>query len=259
MDVVILAGGFGTRISEESQYVPKPLIEIGGKPIIVHIMSIFYKYGFNNFIICAGYKAYKLKEYFSNFWLHNSNIEINISPKNINKIKILNSTTESWNVKVIDTGLYTGTAGRIKLVKDYIKGNDFFLTYGDGVSDINVKELLNQYKRDKKIATLTAIQPGSRYGSLKVNNKNNLVESFKEKTKEDGGWVNGGFMVLNKKVVNYINDESEMFEQKPLQKLSEQNMLTAYKHYGFWQCMDTLREKNMLDELIRSNKAPWLK
>lgn len=259
MDVVILAGGFGTRIMEESQYIPKPLIEIGGKPIIVHIMSIFYKYGFNNFIICAGYKSYKLKEYFSNFWLHNSNIEVNISPKNIKNIKILNSTTELWNVKVIDTGLYTGTAGRIKLVKDYIKDDDFFLTYGDGVSDVNIKELLKQYKKDKKIATLTAIQPGNRYGSLKINNKNNSVESFEEKRKEDGGWVNGGFMVLNKKIINYIDDENEMFEQKPLQKLSNNNMLSAYKHYGFWQCMDTLREKHKLDELISSNKAPWLK
>lgn len=255
MDVVILAGGFGTRITEESQYIPKPLIEIGGKPIIVHIMSIFHKYGFNNFIICAGYKSYKLKEYFYNFWLHNSNIEVNIKEK---KIKILNSTSEPWNVKVIDTGLYTGTAGRIKLVKDYIKGNDFFLTYGDGVSDVNIKDLLKQYKKDKKIATLTAIQPGNRYGSLDINDKNNLVQSFKEKRKEDGGWVNGGFMVLNKKVIDYINDEKEMFEQKPLQKLSEDSMLSAYKHYGFWQCMDTLREKQKLDQLISLNKAPWL-
>lgn len=255
MKVVILAGGFGTRISEESHLKPKPMIEIGDKPILWHIMKIYSHYGYNDFIICCGYKGYIIKEYFADYYLRCSDVTFDFTDDN--KMIIHNNEAEPWKVTLVDTGLNTQTGGRIKRVQKYIGNETFMLTYGDGVSNINISELVKYHYSLNKYATITSIQPGSRYGVLDLND-NNLIEKFSEKSKEDGGWINAGFMVLEPKVFDYLSeDENCIFERKPLEDLAKDKQLQAYKHYDFWQCMDTQRDKWKLEELWASGEAPW--
>lgn len=254
MKVVILAGGFGTRISEESHLKPKPMIEIGDKPILWHLMKYYSSFGFNDFIICLGYKSYVVKEFFDDYYLHTSDITFDF--RNGSK-EIHNNFAEPWKITLVDTGLNTMTGGRIKRIKNFIGDETFMLTYGDGVSNVDLDKLLKFHKESGKIATLTAIQPGGRFGMLDIN-ENNSIESFREKSKEDGGWINGGFMVLNPEIFNYINNgDATVFEKEPLEKLAEEGELNAYKHHGFWQCMDTMRDKELLEKLIKEGKAPW--
>ena len=254
MKVVILAGGFGSRISEESHLRPKPMIEIGGMPILWHIMKTYSTYGFNEFIICAGYKQHVIKEYFADYYLHMSDITFDFA--NNNDIIIHNNVAEPWKVTIVDTGLNTLTGGRVKRIQKYIGNEDFMLTYGDAVSDVNIEELVAFHKKQGKLATLTAVQPGGRFGTLDIDNTN-IIKKFAEKTKEAGGWINAGFMVLSPKVFDLIEGDKTIFERYPLEKLSSDNQLSAYKHKGFWQCMDTLKEKMYLEELWETGKAPW--
>ena len=253
MQAVILAGGFGTRISEESYLKPKPMIEIGSKPIIWHIMKIFSHYKINDFIICCGYKGYLLKEYFSNYFLHNSDVTFDLGT---NKIEIHKKNSEDWKVTLIDTGLNTLTGGRIKRIKEYINEDNFCLTYGDGLSDINISKLIEFHYSQKKDATLTAVQPAGRFGVLKITNQNE-VQRFQEKPIGDGGWVNGGFFILNKSVINKSQDDNTIWEKDPLINLAKNNNLAAFKHKGFWHPMDTLRDKNYLEDLWNSSNPPW--
>lgn len=256
MKVVILAGGYGTRISEESHLRPKPMIEIGEQPILWHIMKIYSSYGFQDFIICAGYKQHVIKEYFANYYLHRSNITFNFSDSNH---QIIHShETEPWKVTVVDTGLNTMTGGRIKRIKEYLDDEPFMLTYGDGVSDVDIEQLLEFHRKKGKLATLTAIQPSGRFGVIEIA-EDSLIHNFAEKKKEDTGWINGGFMVLEPKVLDYIADDSTTFEREPLERLAKEGQLCAYMHSGMWQCMDTLRDKLYLEELWQSGKAPWKK
>lgn len=254
MKVVLLAGGFGTRISEESHLKPKPMIEIGGQPILWHIMKEYSSYGFNEFVICAGYKQQVIKEYFANYYLHRSDITFDFTAQN--EMVVHNNVAEPWKVSIVDTGLNTMTGGRIKRVRDYIGNDTFMLTYGDGVCDINIKELYDFHKKSGKLATMTAIQPGGRFGTLDID-ESNMIERFSEKRKEDGGWINGGYMVIEPQVIDYIDGDQTVFEREPLERLAAEGQLQAYKHDGFWQCMDTLRDKNLLEELLEQNKAPW--
>ena len=254
MKVVLLAGGFGTRISEESHLKPKPMIEIGGQPILWHIMKEYSSYGFNEFVICAGYKQQVIKEYFANYYLHRSDITFDFKAQN--EMVVHNNVAEPWKVSIVDTGLNTMTGGRIKRVRDYIGNDTFMLTYGDGVCDINIKELYDFHKKSGKLATMTAIQPGGRFGTLDID-ESNTIERFSEKRKEDGGWINGGYMVIEPQVIDYIDGDQTVFEREPLERLAAEGQLQAYKHDGFWQCMDTLRDKNLLEELLEQNKAPW--
>ena len=254
MKVVVLAGGFGTRISEESHLKPKPMIEIGGQPILWHIMKEYSSYGFNEFVICAGYKQQVIKEYFANYYLHRSDITFDFTAQN--EMVVHNNVAEPWKVSIVDTGLNTMTGGRIKRVRDYIGNDTFMLTYGDGVCDINIKELYDFHKKSGKLATMTAIQPGGRFGTLDID-ESNTIERFSEKRKEDGGWINGGYMVIEPQVIDYIDGDQTVFEREPLERLAAEGQLQAYKHDGFWQCMDTLRDKNLLEELLEQNKAPW--
>lgn len=254
MKVVILAGGFGTRISEESHLIPKPMIEIGDKPILWHIMKYYSSFGFNEFIICAGYKQYVIKEYFSDYYLHNSDITFDFSG-NKEDLIIHNNHAEPWKVTIVDTGLNTMTGGRIKRVQDYIGNESFLLTYGDGVSNVNLDELVNTHKNSDNIVTITAIQPGGRFGVLDINKQK--ITKFQEKIKEDGGWINGGFMIVEPEIFNYIDGDQTVFEKEALASLASQNKLGAYQHYDFWQCMDTMRDKLLLEDLLASNKAPW--
>lgn len=254
MKVVVLAGGFGTRISEESHLKPKPMIEIGGQPILWHIMKEYSYYGFNEFIICAGYKQNVIKEYFANYYLHRSDVTFDFSKDNA--MVIHNNVAEPWKVTVVDTGLNTMTGGRIKRVKDYIGEDTFMLTYGDGVCDLNICKLLEFHKKSGKLATMTAIQPGSRFGVLTIGS-DNTIESFVEKRKTDGGWINGGYMVLEPQVIEYIKDDRTVFEKEPLEKLAIEGKLQAYCYDGFWKCMDTLRDKNLLEQMLENGQAPW--
>ena len=254
MKVVLLAGGFGTRISEESHLKPKPMIEIGGQPILWHIMKEYSSYGFNEFVICAGYKQQVIKEYFANYYLHRSDITFDFTAQN--EMVVHNNVAEPWKVSIVDTGLNTMTGGRIKRVRDYIGNDTFMLTYGDGVCDINIKELYDFHKKSGKLATMTAIQPGGRFGTLDID-ESNTIERFSEKRKEDVGWINGGYMVIEPQVIDYIDGDQTVFEREPLERLAAEGQLQAYKHDGFWQCMDTLRDKNLLEELLEQNKAPW--
>lgn len=254
MKVVILAGGFGTRISEESHLIPKPMIEIGGKPILWHIMKYYSSYGYNDFIVCCGYKQYVIKEFYSDYYLHMSDVTFDFT--NENKIVVHNNYTEPWKVTLVDTGLNTMTGGRIKRVKEYINNEPFMLTYGDGVSDININKLVEFHKSHGKIATISAIQPGGRFGILDINN-DECVKNFKEKSKEDGGWINGGFMVLNPEIIDYIDGDETVLEKEPLETIAKEEQLKAYRHYGFWQCMDTMRDKELLENLWSEDKAPW--
>ena len=255
MKVVILAGGFGTRISEESHLKPKPMIEIGGKPILWHIMKEYSYYGFNEFVICLGYKQEKVKEYFKDYYLYASDVTFDMSN---NEVKIHDNYSEPWKVTLVDTGLNTMTGGRIKRIQKYIGDEPFMLTYGDGVCDININELLEFHNANKKLATLTAIQPGGKFGALKIN-ESNIIENFTEKSKSDGGWINGGYMVLEPEVFNYIEDDKTVFEKEPLENLAKENNLIAYKYDGFWQCMDTLKDKLYLEQLIETDNAVWMK
>jgi glucose-1-phosphate cytidylyltransferase len=253
MKVVLLAGGFGTRLSEETDIKPKPMVEIGGKPILWHIMRIYSSYGFNDFIICCGYKGYVIKEYFANYYKHLSDFTINLSN---GEIIMHNSNAEPWNVTLIDTGLNTMTGGRLKRVKEYLGNETFMLTYGDGVADVNIEELLKFHKKHGKAATVTAVQPSGRFGALSIDT-NSAVNTFMEKPDGDGAWINGGFFVLEPEVLNYIKDDSTVFEREPLERLAKDNKLSAYRHKGFWKPMDTLRDKNELEELWNKGKAPW--
>ena len=255
MKVVLLAGGFGTRISEESHLKPKPMIEIGEQPILWHIMKSYSYYGFNDFIICCGYKDYVIKEYFADYYLHRSDITFDFS--NNNEMIIHNNIAEPWRVTVVDTGLNTMTGGRIKRVKKYIGDETFMLTYGDGVSDVNIRDLLDFHEKHGKLATMTAIQPGGRFGTLDIG-ADKTIKRFAEKNKEDGGWINAGFMVLDPAVLDYIDGDSSTFERAPLEQLSIEGQLIAYQYDGFWQCMDTLRDKLYLEELIEKGNAPWM-
>lgn len=254
MKVVLLAGGLGTRISEESHLKPKPMIEIGGKPILWHIMKEYSHYGFDDFIICAGYKQHVIKEWFANYYLHNSDITFDFTAEN--KMIIHNNVAEPWKVTIVDTGLHTMTGGRIKRIKEYIDNETFMLTYGDGVCDVNIQKLLEFHRKGGKLATMTAIQPGGRFGTLEISDTN-IIESFAEKRKEDGGWINGGYMVLEPEVIDYIAGDKTTFEREPLERLSKEGQLQAYKYNGFWQCMDTMRDKMQLEEMLELGKAPW--
>lgn len=255
MKIIILAGGLGTRISEESHLKPKPMIELGEMPILWHIMKIYSHYGFNDFIICAGYKQYKIKEFFANYNLYKSDITFNLGANGLIEKHCDNS--EPWNVTVIDTGINTQTGGRIKRASKFIEDSTFMVTYGDGVSDIDVGNLLKFHKKHEKLATITAVQPGGRFGTLTLDSNN--VTNFCEKRKEDGGWINGGFMVMEPDVIDFIADDSTILEKEPLETITSNGQLMAYKHYGFWQCMDTLRDKNYLESLLNKGDAPWVK
>lgn len=254
MKVVILAGGFGTRISEESYLKPKPMIEIGGQPILWHIMKEYYYYGFDEFIICAGYKQHLIKQFFNEYFLNSSNVTFDFSDNG--KITIHNSYSEKWKITVVDTGLNTLTGGRLKRIQEYIGNETFMLTYGDGVCDINIQKLLEFHRKNNKLATITAIQPGGRFGTLEINDSN-VIERFSEKRKEDGGWINAGYMVLEPEVFEYIEGDNTIFEREPLEELSKLGELQAYKYNGFWKCMDTLKDKMSLEEMLDVNNAPW--
>ena len=255
MKIVILAGGFGTRISEESHLKPKPMIEIGDAPILWHIMKYYSCFGFNDFIICCGYKGYVIKEYFADYYLHRSDITFDFS--NGNEMIIHNNVAEPWRVTVVDTGLYTQTGGRIKRIKKYISNETFMMTYGDGVSNIDIHKLVEQHKSTNNIVTLSAIQPGGRFGVLDIDENDRKVIGFREKATEDAGWINAGFMVLEPAVFNYIKEDKTIFEREPLESLSAEEKLGVYKHYGFWQCMDTQRDKYHLESIWEKNMAPW--
>lgn len=253
MKVVILAGGFGTRISEESELRPKPMIEIGDKPLLWHIMKLYYQYNFNEFIICAGYKQHLIKEWFNNYRLFNNDITIDFSSNG--DLTFETQNTENWKVTIVDTGLTTMTGGRIKRIQPYIKEESFMLTYGDGLSDINLNELLAFHQKQNKIATITGVKPNGRFGGLELSN--DLVVSFREKSKQDVNWINGGFMVFEPQIFDYLTSDDCILERMPLETLSSQNQLSCYRHHGFWACMDTLNDKNRLTNLWRAHKAPW--
>jgi len=255
MKVVILAGGLGTRISEESHLRPKPMIEIGEHPILWHIMKIYSYYGFNEFIICLGYKGYIIKEYFADYYLHTSDITFDFS--NHNNMIIHNNIAEPWKVTLVDTGLNTQTGGRIKRIRHYLNNDRFMLTYGDGVSNVNISDLLAYHTKHQPLVTMTAIQPGGRFGVLDINHTNNRVNQFVEKAKEDGGWINGGFMIVEPEIFNYIHDDFTLFEKEPLETVAALGKLQAFKHNGFWQCMDTQRDKVQLEQLWNTPNPPW--
>lgn len=253
MKVVILAGGFGTRISEESHLKPKPMIEIGEKPILWHIMKHYSQYGHNEFIICLGYKQYVVKEFFADYFLHTSDVTFDLVN---NSMKVHNNYSEPWKVTLIDTGLHTMTGGRVKRIKDYVGDEPFMLTYGDGVSDIDLKELEEFHRAHGKIATISAVNIGQRFGVLDLSG-DGQIHSFREKNDSDGGVINGGFMVMNPEVFDYIAGDSTVFEKEPLENLAKNGELMAYRHHGFWKCMDTQRDKMQLEDMWASGNAPW--
>jgi len=252
MKVLILAGGFGTRLSEETDIRPKPMADIGGRPIIWHIMKGYSNYGFNEFVVLLGYKGYYIKEYFGNYFLHQSDVTIDLST---NGVEVHNNTSEPWKVTLLETGQDTMTGGRIKRAKDFIGNETFLLTYGDGVSDVDLSELISFHKKHGKLITMTAVQPEGRFGALETDG--NRVESFLEKPKGDGSWINGGFFVCQPEVLNYIKDDNTVFEQEPLQQLAKDGQLFNYRHQGFWKCMDTLRDKKVLNEMWADGQAKW--
>ncbi len=255
MKVVLLAGGFGTRISEESHLKPKPMIEIGDQPILWHIMKHYSSYGYNEFVICAGYKQHLIKQYFADYYLHRSDITFDFS--NGGEMTIHNNVSEPWKVTVVDTGLNTMTGGRVKRVQPYIGSEPFMLTYGDGVSDVDIGKLVEFHKSHGKMVTMTAIQPEGRFGVLDLDG--NSVKAFREKSQEDMGYINGGFMVVQPEIFNYIEGDSTIFEREPLEAAANKGELLAFRHDGFWQCMDTQRDKQKLEELWASGNAPWRK
>jgi glucose-1-phosphate cytidylyltransferase len=252
MKAVILAGGLGTRISEESVIRPKPMIEIGGKPMLWHIMKMYSAHGINDFIICCGYKGYIIKEYFANYFLHMSDVTYNMQS---NSMEVHENGAEPWTITLVDTGDKSMTGGRLKRVKNYIGEDDFCFTYGDGLSDVDITATIKFHKKKGNLATLTGVQPPGRFGALNLNGDS--VSSFKEKPHGDGSWINGGFFVLSPKVIDYIEGDSTVWEKQPMETLASQGNLSAYLHRGFWQPLDTLREKNILEELWLSGDAPW--
>lgn len=251
MKAVILAGGYGTRISEETYLKPKPMIEIGGKPILWHIMKIYSLYDVNEFIICLGYKGYIIKEYFANYFLHMSDVTFHMSK---NRMEVHRNDCEPWVVTLLDTGFNTMTGGRLKRIRSYLD-DDFCFTYGDGVSDINIKELIEFHKSHGKLATMTAVQPPGRFGAIEL--KDHKVIKFREKPRGDESWINGGFFVLSPEVIDYIEGDHSYWEREPMENLSKNAQICAFKHFGFWYAMDTLRDKHHLEELWQSGKAPW--
>lgn len=254
MKAVILAGGLGTRLSEETQLKPKPLIEIGGMPILWHIMKIYSHYNINDFVICCGYKGYMIKEYFANYFLHMSDVTFDLQQ---NKMEVHQKFVEPWKVTLVDTGLNTMTGGRLKRIKPFLDNEAFCFTYGDGLSDINIVNLIEFHKKQETLATVTAVMPPGRFGSMNIDE--NIVTNFQEKPREGGNWINGGFFVLEPKVLDYIEGDNTSWEEEPLNKLAHDRQLSAFKHSGFWQPVDTLREKNQLESLWKSNRAFWKK
>ncbi len=254
MKVVLLAGGLGTRISEETGIRPKPMVEIGGKPILWHIMKIYSHYGYNDFVICCGYKGYMIKQYFADYFLHNADLTVDLSN---NSMQIHQSNAEPWKITLVDTGSDTMTGGRIKRIQKYIGNEPFMLTYGDGVADIDISKLVNEHKASGRLATVTVVQPRGRFGAIQIEDGSSAVLSFKEKPKGDGNWINGGFFVLQPEIFDYIKDDKTIFEYEPLETLATNGNLCAYRHYGFWRPMDTLRDKTDLEEAWESNNAPW--
>ena len=252
MKAVILAGGLGTRISEETSTRPKPMVEIGGKPILWHIMKIYAAHGIQDFIICLGYKGYMIKEYFANYYLHMSDVTFDMTN---NKMEVHQNNAEPWRVTLVDTGEETMTGGRLRRIRAYLDDEDFCLTYGDGVCDVDIRRLVEFHKREGGLATLTAVQPPGRFGA--INMEKHRITSFEEKPQGDGGWINGGFFVLSPKVIDYVESDTTAWEKEPLDRLARQGDLSAFMHKGFWQPMDTLRDKNHLEELWASGKAPW--
>lgn len=252
LKAVILAGGMGTRISEESHLRPKPMIEIGGKPILWHILKMYSHYGINDFVICLGHKGYVIKEYFANYFLHMSDVTFDMAR---NQMEVHHRKAEPWTVTLVDTGESTLTGGRLKRVQSFVGDSTFCLTYGDGVSDVPIDMLLEHHRAHRRLATVTAIQPPGRYGALNINGP--MVNCFQEKPAGDGAWINGGFFVLEPGVFDYISGDATSFEGEPLQQLASDGQLAAFRHSGFWQAMDTLRDKNHLEELWKSGKAPW--
>ncbi len=254
MKAVILAGGLGTRLSEETTVKPKPMVEIGGRPILWHIMKTYSVYGINDFIICCGYKGYVIKEYFANYFLHMSDVTLDMR---FNQMNVHCGYAEPWRVTLMDTGEETMTGGRLKRVREHIGNETFCFTYGDGVSNINIKELVEFHKEQKTLATLTATQPPGRFGAISLGQEQTKITSFQEKPEGDGAWINGGYFVLEPQVIDFIADDSTVWEKEPLQKLAHMEQLSAHKHSGFWQPMDTLRDKHYLDDLWKNGKAPW--
>lgn len=252
MKAVILAGGLGTRLSEETAVRPKPMVEIGGRPVLWHIMKIYSAHGVRDFIICLGYKGYMIKEYFANYFLHMSDVTFDIAA---NRMEVHQASAEPWRVTLVDTGDNTMTGGRLRRVKDYLADEDFCFTYGDGVANIDVSALLKFHREHGKLATMTAVQPPGRYGAVRLDGRR--VTGFQEKPQGDGGWINGGFFVLSPKVTDLISEDATVWEKEPLQTLAESGQLCAWNHEGFWQPMDTLREKSHLEELWDSGEAPW--
>ena len=254
MKAVILAGGFGTRISEESQFIPKPMVEIGDRPILWHIMKIYSTYGINEFVICAGYKQSVIKEYFADYFLHQSDITFDFSQNN--KMVVHHNVAEPWKVTIVDTGLNTMTGGRVKRIQKYIGDEPFLLTYGDGVSDINISKVIDFHKAHHKMVTMSAYNAGQRFGVLDIDSEGHIKE-FREKTKGDGNLINIGFMVCNPEFFDYFEGDNVVLEKAPLETVAKLGQLMAYKHEGFWQCMDTVREKGQLEEMWETGHAPW--
>jgi glucose-1-phosphate cytidylyltransferase len=255
MKVLILAGGIGSRLSEETTIRPKPMVEIGGKPILWHIMKIYSYYGYHDFIILCGYKGYMIKEYFAQYFLHMADVTIDLANNSINHHA---NKAEPWKVTLIDTGVETMTGGRIKRVKEYVGNEPFMLTYGDGVADVDIAKLIEFHKSHGKAITMTSVLPEGRFGALNIDNTN-MVNSFQEKPRGDGSWINGGFFVCQPEVFDYLKDDRTIFEKEPLENLAKEGELFTYKHTGFWKPMDTQRDKNQLEELIDKGKAPWIK
>lgn len=253
MKVCILAGGFGTRLSEETNYKPKPMVEIGGKPILWHIMKIYSYYGFNDFVICLGYKGNVIKDYFKNYFLNKSDFTIDIANNNI---EIHDTKAEPWTVSLVDTGSGTLTGGRVKRVEKYVEDETFMLTYGDGLSDLNINKLVDFHKKQNKYATLTAVRPSGRFGELNIDGNSNIT-NFEEKPEGDKNWINGGFFVLENEIFDYIKGDKTIWERDPLENLARDNQLAAYKHTGFWKAMDMLKDKNELESLWDTNNAAW--
>jgi glucose-1-phosphate cytidylyltransferase len=254
MKVVILAGGMGTRLSEETDLKPKPMTELGDKPIIWHIMKLYAHYGFTDFVLCLGYKGYQIKEYFANYFLHQADVTIDLGK---NCMEVHHGKAEPWKVTLVDTGLNTMTGGRLKRVQKYLDKKPFMLTYGDGVADMDLKKLLALHKKGGRYATMTTVQPAGRFGAVEMDG-GGRVRSFREKPHGDGAWINGGFFVLQPEIFDYIGeDDSIVWERAPLEEIARDGQLTAYKHSGFWKCMDTLRDKRELEEMWASGKAPW--
>jgi glucose-1-phosphate cytidylyltransferase len=254
MKAVILAGGLGTRLSEETVLKPKPMVEIGGRPILWHIMKIFSAHGINDFVICCGYKGYVIKEYFANYLLHNSNVTIDLEN---DSIELHHNHAEPWRVSLVDTGDKSGTGGRLLYISDLVKDETFFMTYGDGVANVDLQALLDFHRKQGKLATLTAVQPPGRFGAFKLADDETTIEHFREKPKGDGAWVNGGFFALEPEALRYVENPGIFWESEPLRELAEDQQLSAYRHHGFWYAMDTLHNRNVLNDMWESGEAPW--